>query len=344
MECVAEVMQRFGIQSDPDWLAIILFVRNLLRHLSVYSEEKKGEIQREVFEELGKKDFSRKQFENVVAMLDGYIVQTIGALELEAALAEEKRSAMALLNEMNAVIVTLQGSNERQHRKLDDFKERTVGVIESDKERSVIVSKVRGIFQELIQEFKEESRELQDRARMLEHTANFDPLLTTLHNRRSFEVYLKAAVAKQDEDSLPLSLVMIDVDRFKRVNDTYGHQTGDDLLQVLARIISTQAVQHQGFCARYGGEELVVVMKRVPQSIAALSAEAIREAVEKYAFRAREEGHLSDTTIRFTVSAGVAQWHPGWDVARLVGAADAALYEAKNSGRNKVVSHRPKDE
>ena len=344
LECVADVVNKFDIGNDPDWLSIILFVRNLLGHLSVYSDEKKLEIQKEVFSELSKKDFSEKQFENVIAMLDMFIMQTIGAMELEEALAEEKRSAVQLLNEMNAVIDSLQGSSERQGRKLNDFKEKTVNVIESDKERSVIVSKVRSIFQELITEFREESRELQDRARVLEHTANYDPLLSTLHNRRSLDGYLKEVVEGQTEESLPLSLIMIDVDFFKKVNDTFGHQTGDDLLKVLARIVTAHALQHQAFPARYGGEELVLVMKRVPKSIAALCAEAIRDEVEKYDFRARTEGKLSEEPIHFTISAGVAQWQAGWDLARLVGAADAALYAAKNTGRNKVVCHQPNDD
>jgi diguanylate cyclase (GGDEF)-like protein len=108
--------------------------------------------------------------------------------------------------------------------------------------------------------------------------------------------------------------------------------------------VASHATQHQAFPARYGGEELVVVMNRVPRSIAALCAESIRAEVENYDFRARTEGKLSDEPIRFTISAGVAQWCPGWDVARLVGAADAALYAAKNTGRNKVVNHQPNDE
>ena len=341
---VAEAMDKFGIGDDPDWLAVILFVRNLLGHLSVYSDEKKAEIQQEVFAELSRKDFSTKQFDNVIAMLDMFIMQTIGAMELEEALAEEKRSAVQLLNEMNAVIVSLQGNSERQGKKLNDFKKKTVDVIESDKERSVIVAKVRSIFQELITEFREESRELQDRARALEHTANFDPLLTTLHNRRSLDGYLKEVVTAQNEESLPLSLIMIDVDFFKNVNDTYGHQTGDDLLKVLGRIVTANAMQHQAFPARYGGEELVMVMNRVPKSIASLCAEAIRSEVENYDFRDRIEGKLSENPIRFTISAGVAQWQTGWDVAKLVGAADAALYAAKNTGRNKVVCHQPHDD
>ena len=332
-----DILNRFGIKDDPDWVAVVLFVRNLLRHLSVYSDAKKSEIQREVFDELGKKDFSREHFDAVVAMLDMYLMQTIGALELEEALDREKRSAMALVQEINEVISSLHGSSERQTRRLDDFGERTVHVIESDRERSAIVSRVRGMFQELVSEFREEARELNDRARLLEHHANFDPLLSGLRNRRALDAYLEESVAGRDADSLPLCAIMLDVDHFKRVNDTFGHQVGDDVLRALAGMVSANAAQYRGFTARYGGEELVVILKNIPLSIAELCAETIRAEVERYDFRIRTDGGLSETPVRFTVSAGVAQWEPGWDAVRLVGAADAALYRAKSEGRNAVV-------
>ncbi|MDD3310539.1 GGDEF domain-containing protein [Pseudodesulfovibrio sp.] len=337
--CFPDILKRFGIGDDPDWLAVVLFVRNLLRHLTVYSDEKKREIQQEVFRELARKDFSHERFDAVVAMLDMYLMQTIGALELEESLALERRSAVALLKEMDAVIDSIRGNSERQTRKLDDFRDRTVGVIESSEERSAIVSRVRDMFQELIQEFREEARELNDRARMLERTANFDPLLTGLHNRRALDAYLQETVSAQTDDSLPLSLIMFDVDHFKRVNDTHGHQVGDDVLRVLAGIVSANAIQYRGFAARYGGEELVVILKNIPQNIALLCAESIRCEVERYDFRPRNDGQLSETPVRFTVSAGVAQWQPGWDAGKLVSTADAALYRAKNSGRNNVAAH-----
>lgn len=333
------ILKNFGIDADPDWLAIVLFVRNILRQLSVYSDEKKGEIQREMFAELARKDFSPAHFEQVLAMLDMYLMQTIGTLELEKALAEEKRAATRLLNEMNEVIGSMQGASERQNRKLDAFKEQTVDVIEAGGDTSFIVSKVRDMFQELIIEFREESRELQAKAQMLERTANFDPLLTELRNRRALDAYLHDSVLSQRKQPAPLSMMLIDVDHFKNVNDTHGHQVGDDVLKALARIMATHAVQYQGFSARYGGEELVVVMRNMPLDRAVLKAEAIRADVEHYDFRVRSDGQLGERPIQFTVSIGVAQWQKGWDSSDLVRAADSAMYTAKRSGRNRVVAY-----
>ncbi|MBI9078846.1 MAG: GGDEF domain-containing protein [Pseudodesulfovibrio sp.] len=333
---LSAILKNFGIDNDQDWLAIVLFVRNLLTKLSIYSDKKKIEIQQEIFRELAKKDFSDKQFETIIAMLDMYIMQTIGALELEESLAQEKRSATQLLNEMHGIINSMQGNCERQNRKLDAFKEQTVGVIKSGKDQSLIVSKVRDMFQDLIVEFKEEARELQAKARMLEHTANFDPMLTELHNRRALDAFINDAVLGQRKKDAPLSLMMIDVDHFKKVNDTYGHQAGDDFLHALARIICAHAIQYQSFTARYGGEELVIVMKGMTLDKAILKAEAIRADVESYDFRIRTDGQLANKPIQFTVSIGVAQWRTDWNSGKLVNAADTALYEAKDSGRNQV--------
>lgn len=336
------ILKRSGITDDPDWVAIFLFVRNLLTKLTIYTDDKKAEIQREISEELVKRDFSEEHLELVTAMLDMHIMQTIGTLELEETLAREKRSATELLNEMNEIIDSMQGTSERQNRRLDAFKEHTVGVIQSGAEQSVIVAKVRAMFKELITEFKVEAEELHTRAIMLEKTANFDPLLTELHNRRAFDAFLQEAVLKQRKDSSPLSLMLIDVDHFKKVNDTYGHQVGDDVLKALARILTAHSIQYQGFAARYGGEELVIVTKGLPPEITVLKAEAIRANVETYDFRVRTEGKLSDEPLRFTVSIGVAHWQKGWDAGMLVGAADSAMYAAKRANRNQVIEYDAK--
>lgn len=339
---LAEVLSQFGVGNDPDWIAVVLFIRNLLKKLTIYSDEKKAEIQREVARELVTKDFSKQHLTEVVAMLDMYIMQTIGALELEEALTREKRSAAKLINEMDAIIDSMHGSNERQNRKLDAFKERTVGVIRSDADKSVIVDRVRRMFSELITEFKQEAEELHARAQVLEKTANFDPLLTELYNRRAFDAYLQEMALKQRRSDTPLSIMMIDVDHFKQVNDTHGHQAGDDVLRALARVLKAHAIQYQGFVARYGGEELAVVAK-LDASAAWVKAEAIRSSVEAYDFRVRTNGQL-ETQINFTVSIGVAEWQKGWEASDLVCSADRALYEAKKAGRNRVCEHRPDSE
>jgi len=333
---LSHIMKSAGISDDADWMAIVLFVRNLLTRLTVYTDEKKAEIQREICAQLAKKDFSDQQYEAIIAMLDMYIMQNIGSLELEEALSQEKRSGAELLNEMQEMIAAMQGSNSRQQDNLNSFKDETVGVIRDGTRKSVIVAKVRGMFQELIAEFKEEARELNNKARQLEQSAYFDPLLTELHNRRALDAHLQKTVNDLKDTPGPLSLMIIDVDNFKNVNDTYGHQAGDDVLRALARIITAHATQYSGFSARYGGEELVIVMKDMTLDTAAIKAEAVRADVERYDFRVRTDGKLSDESLQFTVSIGVSAWQKGWETSDLIRSADTALYAAKDSGRNTV--------
>lgn len=335
---ITRIMAEFGVDKDADWMAIVLFVRNLLPQLTIYTDEKKAEIQREVFDLLAQKDFSESQYENILALLDMYVMQSIGTMELEEALAREKRSAGCLLNEMEEMITAMQGVNARQAHRLDSFQEKTVNAVEAGTKKSFIITQVRGMFQELIQEFKEEARELNAKAEHFERSAKFDPLLTELHNRRAFEAYINEAADALESTGTPLCMMMIDVDHFKNVNDTYGHQAGDDVLRALARIITSHAIHYSGFAARYGGEELVILTKGLNLETATIKAEAIRASVEHYDFRVRTDGQLADESLHFTVSIGVAQLQAGKGVGSLVGAADAALYEAKNSGRNKVVA------
>ncbi|NDV20913.1 diguanylate cyclase [Pseudodesulfovibrio sp. JC047] len=333
---VADVLKEAGIGDDPDWLAIILFIRNLLGKLSIYSDEKKAEIQREVCAEILKNDFSQEHYAVLIAMLDMFIMQNIGTQELEAALTKEKRSATLLIQEMNTIINSMQGAHTRHNHRLDSFKQNATNVIQGDTDRSAILTKVRGMFKELIIEFKDEARELNAKAEHFERTANFDPLLTQLYNRRAMEAFLAGAIKECTTDARPLSLMMIDVDHFKRVNDTYGHQAGDDVLRALARILTAHAMQYDGFAARYGGEELVIIMKDMDKSRATIKAEAVRADVANYDFRVRTNGTYSADPLQFTVSIGVAELHSGWKTSELICAADTALYEAKDAGRNVV--------
>ena len=333
---ITDILKTAGIADDPNWLAVILFVRNLLTHLSVYTDEKKAEIQREICAEILKNDFSEERYNVIIAMLDMYIMQNIGTQELEAALTKEKQSAALLLQEMNDIINSMQGANKLHSARLDSFQANATDAIQSNPNRTAILTKVRGMFQELITEFKDEARELNAKAEHFERTASFDPLLTELYNRRAMEAFMNGAIKECCESCTPLSLMMIDVDHFKRVNDTYGHQAGDDVLRALGRILTAHAIQYNGFAARYGGEELVIIIKDMDLGRAAIKSEAVRADVENYDFRVRTEGKLSDTSLQFTVSVGVAQLQDGWNSSALIRAADSALYKAKNSGRNRV--------
>jgi diguanylate cyclase (GGDEF)-like protein len=171
--------------------------------------------------------------------------------------------------------------------------------------------------------------------RQLETLAQLDGL-TGVANRRSFDTRLRAEWSSSAKASAPLSLLMIDVDHFKRFNDRYGHPAGDACLKSIAACLSKSELRWNDFIARYGGEEFAVVLPSLPSTAAMEIAERLRIAV----FDLGLENSQSPIG-RITISVGVAgQVGDGSkDAGALIEAADAALYNAKRRGRN-VVSGR----
>ncbi|MBU1249282.1 MAG: GGDEF domain-containing protein [Proteobacteria bacterium] len=335
LEEFRSLLEHFGVADDLDWLSVVLFARNLVAHLTIYDENQKTEIQRVILREIAKNKLTKETFLQIVDQIESFMLQNKASLELQNALDNEKRSTVTLVDEMNSLFAALRGSNKRQEQTINRFGQQTVAAVESDQNKTNIIKQVRGMLTELVTEFKEEARNWEEKARNLERTANFDPLLTDLYNRRSFDSYLDDTVVESQSRHTPLSLLMIDVDHFKQVNDTHGHQVGDDLLRALAKLIHSHAASFEGYPARFGGEELVIVCPMgADRSI--FEAESIRQDVEGYEFLSRKGGKIIGVPIHFTISIGVAQLEEGWDADRLVEAADTALYTAKKSGRNIV--------
>jgi len=160
--------------------------------------------------------------------------------------------------------------------------------------------------------------------------------LTGLNNRRTFDALLADELARAQRFNRPVSLLMLDIDHFKRVNDTYGHQAGDVVLKVLGELLGRQARAIDRVC-RYGGEEITVILPETGFEIAAKVAERLRAAVEAHPFDIN-----GGAPLRITVSIGVASFPAHADsVQTLVVAADAAMYAAKAGGRNRVVRYEP---
>ncbi|MHB1657621.1 MAG: diguanylate cyclase [Burkholderiales bacterium] len=155
--------------------------------------------------------------------------------------------------------------------------------------------------------------------------------LTGLYNHDTFYALLTDEIARAQRFKRPLALLMLDIDHFKRVNDTHGHRAGDAILKGLSELLNHQVRSIDRVC-RYGGEEIAVILPETHLDTAASIAERLRAAVEVQPFAVN-----ADTPVRMTVSIGVASWSMQADSAdTLVAAADAALYAAKRSGRNRV--------
>jgi two-component system cell cycle response regulator len=156
--------------------------------------------------------------------------------------------------------------------------------------------------------------------------------LTGVYNRRYMATHLPSVMKQAADAAKPLALFMIDIDHFKRVNDTYGHPAGDEVLRAVARRIA-DTVRQIDTVARMGGEEFVAVMPDARADIAVRIAERLRQAVAEDAVA---DARAPGGRIAVTISIGVALAHPGDTADTLIQRADAALYRAKQSGRNRV--------
>lgn len=148
--------------------------------------------------------------------------------------------------------------------------------------------------------------------------------LTGVYNRYALEEFLKKEVAKTCRYKMPLSLLFIDVDNFKQINDTYGHQTGDRVLKHLARLFKNN-IRKTDILGRWGGEEFLLIMPSGTSAVAV--AEKLRRIVEETVF---------DGKIKITVSIGITTCREGDTVDTILRKVDTALYKAKSEGKNRV--------
>jgi diguanylate cyclase (GGDEF)-like protein len=151
-----------------------------------------------------------------------------------------------------------------------------------------------------------------------------------VYNRRAWSERLLALHARTQREGQPLSLLFLDLDQFKELNDRLGHAAGDAALRAMAAVMRAEIREHDTV-GRYGGEEFVVCLPNTGHARALQAAERIRKRLQE---RARRE---ADGSLP-TVSIGVATLRPGEELAALIRRADSAMYEAKAAGRNRVVA------
>ncbi len=172
-------------------------------------------------------------------------------------------------------------------------------------------------------------------AQVLQHAAL--DALTGLNNRRQFEVRLKQEIANAKRKDNSLCCIMVDVDYFKKINDTYGHIAGDCVLKGLAQLITAELREYD-IASRYGGEEFCILLPSTVIEEASFVAQRLRKSTQEHNFDITEAKIPGVETLKITVSIGVSQFEKSMnEPVDLYNKADAALYEAKNSGRNRVV-------
>ncbi len=182
----------------------------------------------------------------------------------------------------------------------------------------------------LFKMYQRENTLVEDSIIEIKHLATIDPL-TNVYNRRYMYSYLTDQVQKAKENNTPLSVALFDIDKFKALNDTYGHLLGDEVLKSLSRILKNSCRPGE-IVARYGGEEFILILPGADKTTAYNRANEIRECIE--------QSYLSPELPQdkpVTISGGVSTYSEGITEEQLVAYADENLYEAKESGRNRIV-------
>ncbi len=186
---------------------------------------------------------------------------------------------------------------------------------------------------------------IQHIALVVKHMMLFDRAtrdgLTKLYNRRYFDLQLERWIALSNRKSTPLSLILVDIDHFKRVNDEHGHQSGDIILTRVSDIIH-QEIRQMDAAYRYGGEEIVIILPQTTLPETSIIADRIRKSIEKGVFTS-----VNEKILRVTASAGIAEYEFDESKSDFIERVDAALYKAKADGRNRVcesVCQRPKSD
>jgi diguanylate cyclase len=159
-----------------------------------------------------------------------------------------------------------------------------------------------------------------------------DPL-TEVGNRKFFDRQLAHATSEARDNGTELAILMIDIDHFKKFNDTYGHLVGDQVLRLVARTM-IESLKGRDIIARYGGEEFVILLPQTRLEDAKKVGDHLRSCLATKKVRKRNS---HETLGTITVSIGAACYCPGEDLEEFVARADAALYKAKSAGRNQVI-------
>ena len=219
--------------------------------------------------------------------------------------------------------------NLHQHHSENDIKTMLASLLEQTRQATEMTQ----TFQCQINEAHIEIGSLRKELQSVQKEVALDPL-TQIGNRRAFDDRLQQEIDKQKAgNDKPLTLIVTDIDHFKRCNDQYGHVMGDKILQSFAKILQ-HICEQAGFCARYGGEEFVIILPNHDLEQARIVAEKVRNTTERMKIKQRNQAGAID---QLTTSLGIALYRADESAIAFVDRADAYLYQAKENGRNRTV-------
>ncbi|RUP07487.1 MAG: GGDEF domain-containing protein [Hyphomicrobium sp.] len=270
----------------------------------------------------------------------------VGPNEIDERLSERlEKVGQELDDEVFSVVRLL-----KEHLELSGSHSESLAKVSSTLVASTPPERVRAIIQMLISENKKvqnEVRELNGRLQQSQqqieklrvslsdsHKLGMLDAVTSLKNRHWLEVYLPREVTTATETNGCLSLIMADVDHFKRINDTFGHAVGDEILRRFAELLSKN-IKGRDTAARYGGEEFIILLPQTRLDGAKNLGEQIRGELENKKWMHHRTGQPIG---KVTASFGIAEWRQGEDCYALLDRADSKLYEAKAAGRNRIIA------
>ncbi len=277
----------------------ILYISDIVS--SVYHSSKsvkKFNVLKEILEKVA--GYNEEQVQDLVDEVGEKTLEVLSSFDIEAG---NMKPYSQILQEANEELEKLNLSYEQLVMELKQAKEKA---------------------EKLANELMKANKKLRDMA--------FKDGLTGLYNHRYFQELMDRELSRAQRYRRPLALIMIDIDHFKKINDTYGHPQGDVVLRSISRVIR-ESIRESDIAARYGGEEFAIVLPETDLKGAAAAAERIRRKVEA------EKIKLNGKEVGVTISLGVAALErPGKGIKKsdIIDLADKALYKSKTSGRNKI--------
>ena len=327
-EPMCKTLDNAGVPTDGQWRSLVLYLRDLSEH-DHRPENQKKQFQQLLLKLIKDKDYSAQRLKTVSHETE-QIISAPCLHNLKNAINETAK----LLGEFQQLIAQRRGD-------IQTLETTTISRVESGLEPQLLLGELRTAFHSIISVMDEDIEHLQ--------TLSHRDSLTGLHNRRSLDKHLTKELVRVEREEIPLAIIFLDIDHFKKFNDDFGHRIGDQALATVASIINQSLVTLQcqdgfdSFVSRYGGEEFAIVLTGGDETKGMKCAEFIRQQLENYNFIIRNQnGKISKKNICITASFGVAQLQLDWPKPHsgtLLDAADQAMYQAKKSGRNQVYAH-----
>ena len=256
---------------------------------------------------------------------------------------EAERTGESVLVEINQVMEMVDlalGSTAKYGQSLEAFAQDLAGPVDRSRVREVLesllgatrdVSETNGILEARLKETRHEIELLRETLEAVRIDSLTDAL-TGISNRQHFDEMLAQAIVDASAQKRPLALIILDIDHFKRFNDTYGHLTGDQVLRLVS-VTMRERVRRKATLARFGGEEFGVILPGATLDAARATAEEIRENVMGRELVKRSTG---ESLGKVTISLGIAAFRPGDSCISLLERADQCMYRAKRAGRNRT--------